>query len=317
MKNVFRAVLATAALATAATVATAQTEPPAAPAVVQDCSRWPASSYDPVSGTCLCNQGLWWNLRGDACLPKEHAAGEFCGMVWPGSQPLFTTGGGYRCVCLPPLLWDSQAVGCRAPMVDGEEDCLREWPGTLPVLSPSGTEFECRCPGGRRWDDARRTCVDGAPVVGVARGYFVPDGALAPGRGPSAPSEMPPAGAAPYEAPRGAPGEFPRGAMPTDEPPPRAWPQGAPPATLPQDDAGRPDTGAVDPRDARGALPPPNGDSAAPPASSDPKCEALLAEIRARAGAGQAAQADSLGMKAAIAGCDPKAIADAARVRKP
>jgi len=43
----------------------------------------------------------------------------------------------------------------------------------------------------------------------------------------------------------------------------------------------------------------------------------MLADIRARAAAGRGAEADALGMQAAVAGCDPKAISDAAKVRKP
>ncbi|HXC52856.1 MAG TPA: hypothetical protein VN634_18365 [Candidatus Limnocylindrales bacterium] len=278
------------------------------PAAPHDCSRWPASVYDEATGTCLCAQGLWWNLRGDACLPKEHAAGEFCGTVWPGSQPLFTSGGGYRCVCIPPLMWDSQATACRAPMVDGAEDCLREWPGTLPVLSPSGTEFECRCPGGRRWDDGRRNCVDGAPVVSVARGFFVPDSAV-----PPIGNEVPPAPPFPGNAAPPAPPS-------SEEPLPRGGADLAPGGENALPRAGERETeppraGTDYPRGPATAARPPAPTYEAPPRGSSATCDALLAEIRARAAAGQASQADSLGMKAAVSGCDPKAIADAAHVK--
>jgi len=249
--------------------AEAQTAPEAAIAEQKDCSRWPASVFDVSKGACVCPAGLWWNMRGDACLPREHAAHEFCSTMWPGSDPYFVAGGGYRCVCPPPLVWNAEATACRPVPALGEEDCTREWPGTLPVVSPSGTEFDCRCPGGRRWDEATRSCVDGAPVVSALRGFF--------------PQEEPAAGAIPPPA----------GGLPA-----------APPATIPD----------------AGTLAPPGGSPAGPPAAagelpSNPKCDALLAEIRARASAGQTDVADSLGMKAAIAGCSPAAIADAARAK--
>ncbi len=247
-----------------------------APAV-RDCTRWPASAYDAAAGSCVCPPGMWWNLRGDACLPREHAAGEFCSTVWPGSSPYFVSGGGYRCVCAPPLLWDAQATGCRLPATVGETDCTMEWPGTLPVLSPSGTEFECRCPGGLRWDEATRSCVAGAPVVPFARG-FPDEGAMIPPVAPGAPrapgATFP---SAPAPAPTGPTypglGDAPGGAQ-----------QQAPEARIPP----------------------------APPAD-DSKCARLLAEIRGRAQAGQVPEAEALGMKAAVAGCDPAAIAEASR----
>jgi len=269
-------------LAVSATSVRAQ-QPPATAGgdgvVAKDCSRWPASVYDDMSGGCVCPQGMWWNLRGDACLPREHAAGEFCSTVWPASSPYLTAGGGYRCVCAPPLLWDSQATACRPAVPLGEADCATEWPGTLPVLSPSGTEFECRCPGGRRWDEGQRSCVAGAPVV--TRGYFS-DGAAGSAPGGAAPGYTPPAAGAPdYVAP--APGAAPQGVPGYADP-------GVPPAAAPI------------------PIPP-------PPAGSSAKCDMLLAEIRARAAAGQTAESDALGMKAAVAGCDPAAIAEAARIK--
>ncbi|MFN2375540.1 MAG: hypothetical protein ABR538_03325, partial [Candidatus Binatia bacterium] len=188
-----------------------------------DCSRWPASVYDPVSGLCACPQGMWWNLRGDACLPRQHAAGEFCNTVWPGSSPFFVAGGGYRCVCAPPLLWDEHATACRAPLPSNDTDCQAEWPGTLPVLSPSGTEFECRCPGGLRWDEASRGCVQGAPVVAPTREFYGAE-PTPPPSAPAFPRTSPPVpaptgpGDGTYSAP-GAPG--------TDSPPPTAGMEGA------------------------------------------------------------------------------------------
>ena len=273
MTNVALRVLAVllCGLAAWAAPSHAQTVPAAVgpeDAAARDCSRWPASVYDEASVSCVCPQGMWWNLRGDACLPREHAAGEFCVTVWPSSSPFLVAGGGYRCVCAPPLLWDAQATACRPPVPLGEADCATEWPGTLPVLSPSGTEFECRCPGGRRWDEARRSCVAGAPVVTV--GYY--------GEGDARPSPGMHSPAAPgYAAPGGEP-------------------QVAP--------------GYPEPGPAPAPVPIP-----APPAAPSTRCDALLAEIRARAQAGQSAESDALGMKAAVAGCDPAAISEAARVK--
>jgi hypothetical protein len=280
----------TAATAMAQAPAEAPAPPEAGAGVPShDCSRWPASIYDDASATCVCPQNMWWNLRGDACLPKEHAAGEFCSTVWPGSQPAFGPGGSYRCVCAPPLLWNAEATACRMPPTIGEDDCTRQWPGTLPVLSPSGVEFECRCPGGRRWDESTSTCVGGAPVVRVSPGFFS-DGA-APGQGP-AEAPVPPAAAV---AP--APGFGPPSSAtaPAFTPPPASGPAPSPAY----------------------APPPAAGAAAPPPSTGNPACDSLLAEIRARAQAGQASQADALGMKAAIAGCDPKAISDASRSTRP
>lgn len=269
-----------AAVAVLALAAAARAQAPEVPAaavagddpVVRDCSRWPASVYDAATGSCVCPQGMWWNLRGDACLPREHAAGEFCGTVWPASSPFFVAGGGYRCVCAPPLLWDAQATACRLPASVGEADCTAEWPGTLPVLSPSGTEFECRCPGGLRWDEPTRSCVAGAPVVPFARG-FSNEGAVAP---PGYPA--PPAPAAP----------------PVPSPTGPSYP-------------GLGDLPGAGQGAAPGAMIPPL------PPGDDSKCARLLAEIRGRAQAGQAPEAEALGMKAAVAGCDPTAIAEASR----
>lgn len=232
--------------------------PSAAPA--GDCTRWPGAVFDAATGMCACPEGMWWNLRGDACLPKEHAAGEFCQTVWPASQPFFQSDGGYRCVCAPPLVWNAEATACRAPVTSGEEDCGEEWPGTLPVLSPSGTEFECRCPGGRRWDEASRNCVAGAPVLPAPRPFY---------------GDVPAAPAAP-----------------------------AYPATPPSQGEAYPGAATLPP--SQGATPP------SKPMS--PQCEGLLAEIRAAAAAGDAARGDALGMKAAISGCDPVAISEAAKV---
>ncbi|HEY2773831.1 MAG TPA: hypothetical protein VGK20_07240 [Candidatus Binatia bacterium] len=257
-----------------------------------DCSRWPASTYDDASGTCVCPQGMWWNLRGDACLPREHAAGEFCTTVWPGSQPFFFGAGGYRCICAPPTVWDSQATACRQPITTGsDEDCQRQWPGTMPVLSPSGADSECRCPGGRRWDEVSRGCVPGAPVV-ASRGYFAEGYPTAAPGGP---------GGQPQAAMPGAVGQAPGvagQATGVPDQPPGGYPGGA---TLPR--GGGP------------ASPPPPAAAAgqAPPPS--PECESLLAEIRGRAAAGQTDQADALGMRAAVAGCDPAAISDASRTK--
>lgn len=253
--------------------APAQTADPAATADQRDCSRWPASAYDDAKGACVCPSGMWWNMRGDACLPREHAAHEFCSTMWPGSDPYFIAGGGYRCVCPPPLVWNAEATACRPVPALGDEECTREWPGTMPVVSPSGTEFDCRCPGGRRWDEATRSCVEGAPVVPALRGFF--------------PQEGPASGTAPAPAP-----------------------------AAPMAPAGGTDPGAMEPPAAAPAAPPAAA-AGAPGASvpSNPKCDALLAEIRTRAAAGQADMADSLGMKAAIAGCSPAAIAEAARVK--
>ena len=167
----FLAAFVTCSVAVAASAAYAQ---PAGGGVAQvagprDCSRWPASVFDDPTSSCVCPPNMWWNLRGDACLPREHAAAEFCSTVWPSSSPYLMSGGGYRCVCAPPLMWNEQATACRPPAASVEMDCQSEWPGTLPVLSPSGTEYECRCPGGRRWDEPSRACVAGAPVVAVGR----------------------------------------------------------------------------------------------------------------------------------------------------
>jgi hypothetical protein len=272
-------------------------------ATAHDCSRWPASVFDEVSGSCVCPQGMWWNLRGDACLPREHAAHEFCTTVWPSSDPFFVAGGGYRCVCAPPLIWNAEATACRPTVPIGQEDCTAEWPGTLPVLSPSGTEFECRCPAGRRWDETNRACVDGAPVVSVSRGFF-PDG-----------SGADPGMAAPV--PGGVPSP-PRAAGVPDA--------GSPAATMPP---GMEPPAQDSPREIPGRSPgegpayaPPAGPGAASPgaagqgAAVNPKCEALLSEIRGRAAAGQSDQADALGMRAAVAGCDPAAISEASRVKQ-
>ena len=280
MRKLFRRALVTvlAALLMTPAIARSQTPPPAGDAL-HDCSRWPASVYDERAASCVCSQGLWWNLRGDACLPKEHAAGEFCSTVWPGSSPMFTAGGGHRCVCAPPLIWNAEATACRPAITSGEEECSREWPGTLPVIAPSGTEFECRCPGGRRWDDGSRHCVDGAPEIRASRGFFAED----------------------YSAPLPAPPPAADEAAPLPEP-----------GYIPQQPSGD-----VAPVGGGGASTAPVGGSAAgtaPAAAGSPACESLLAAIRARAQAGQSDQADALGMKAAISGCDPRAISEAARV---
>jgi hypothetical protein len=254
----------------------AQPSPPAtsmvqaAPAGAQDCSRWPASIYDPATASCVCPASMWWNLRGDACLPREHAAAEFCTTVWPSSSPFLMSNGGYRCVCAPPLMWNEQATACRPPAASIEMDCTSEWPGTLPVLSPSGTEYECRCPGGRRWDEPSRSCVAGAPVVAMGRGFYGDD--------PSAPPPASGPGSVPQQQAFPSP-------VPYGQPAPLA--PVAPPAA---------------------AIP---GAGTAPSA----ECARLLAEIRMRAQAGQTAEADALGMKAAVEGCDPASIADAARVK--
>jgi hypothetical protein len=268
MMTVIRPLVLAVAVATALVPGRsfAQAEPAAAVADEEhDCSRWPASVYDAARGACVCPAGKWWNVRGDACLPREHAAHEFCSMMWPSSDPYFVAGGGYRCVCPPPLVWNAEATACRPVPPIGVEECAREWPGTLPVLSPSGTEFDCRCPSGRRWDEPSRSCVDGAPAVPAPRGFFPQEEGAAPS--PGTPGSVP---LPPVEAP-----------------------------------------GAV-------ALPPADSGAAyVPPVESvpsNPRCEALLGEIRARAAAGQADQADALGMKAAVAGCSPSDIADAARV---
>jgi hypothetical protein len=250
----------------------------AAPSGPRDCSRWPASVFDEATASCVCPALMWWNLRGDACLPREHAAAEFCSTVWPSSSPYLMSGGGYRCVCAPPLMWNEQATACRPLTTSVEMDCAAEWPGTLPVLSPSGTEYECRCPGGRRWDEPSRSCVAGAPVVAVGRSYGddpVPGASPGPGYIPS-PQPV---------YPQDSPGGFPASPPPTADGGARTAP--SPPAQ------------------------PIPGAGSAPSA----ECASLLSEIRMRAQSGQAAEADSLGMKAAIAGCDPAAIADAARTR--
>jgi hypothetical protein len=268
------AFLLSCGVALAAATASAQPSPGTAPAGPRDCTRWPASVFDEATGSCVCPPGMWWNLRGDACLPREHAAAEFCSTVWPSSSPYLMSGGGYRCVCAPPLMWNEQATACRPPAASVEMDCANEWPGTLPVLSPSGTEYECRCPGGRRWDEASRSCVAGAPVVAVGRSYGDdPVNGTGPGSGYA------PANPQPVPAPD------------------------SPGAYAPE----RPPTGGA------GAAPPPIPGTDSAPSG---ECAPLIAEIRMRAQAGQTDEADSLGMKAAIAGCDPAAIAEAAR-RKP
>jgi hypothetical protein len=248
---------------------------PAAGAAVgpRDCSRWPASVFDEMSDSCVCPSNMWWNLRGDACLPREHAAAEFCSTVWPSSSPYLMSGGGYRCVCAPPLMWNEQATACRPPAASVEMDCTSEWPGTLPVLSPSGTEYECRCPGGRRWDEPSRSCVAGAPVVAVGRSYG-DDPTTGPG---AAYAPAPPQPQIHSDSP---------GAMPPS-PPPTAGAGAGVAAPLP-------------------------GAGAAPSA----ECAPLISEIRMRAQSGQSDEADALGMKAAIAGCDPAAIAEAARSKR-
>ena len=241
------------------------------PAAGQDCARWPASRFDPVAQACLCPDGMWWNLRGDACLPREHAAAELCGSAWPSSQPVFVEGGQYRCVCPLPSLWDPVSAACAVPPTVGAQECGEEWPGTMPVLAPSGTEFECRCPGGRRWDQVSRGCVDSAPLAGAAR-MFVPTVAL------------PPSATAPRPGEYGAGTAVPNGG---------AWQAEAEePAALPSG----------------GAAP-----MGVPEPSASSPCEALLAEIRGRAAAGQKAEVDALGMRAAVRGCDPAAISDAVR----
>jgi hypothetical protein len=287
MNQIVRAALAGALLFLPA-ASGAQAPPPAAPegaaAAAGDCSRWPASVYETASAACVCPQGMWWNLRGDACLPREHAAKEFCSTVGPGSDPYFTAGGGYRCVCAPPLLWNAEATACRAPYTTGDDDCTTEWPGTLPVLAPSGVEFECRCPGGRRWDETTRSCVPGAPPVASLHGFF--------------PQQAPDADAPVAPRPGGPGGAGPdRGAYPGEG-------GGAPTPPVPGDgNAGGP--GAVP-----AAIP------RVPPAPTG-ECESLLSDIKGRAAAGRSDEADALGMKAAIAGCDPAAIAEAVRAPKP
>lgn len=244
------------------------------PAAAQDCARWPASRFDPVAQACLCPDGMWWNLRGDACLPREHAAAELCGSAWPSSQPVFVEGGQYRCVCPLPSLWDPASAACAVPPTVGAQECGEEWPGTMPVLAPSGTEFECRCPGGRRWDQGSRGCVDSAPPAGAARMFFptvaIPPTPVAPGAGDRGAGPAPDAGVR-------QPGVQDPAALPSG---------GAAPMVVP-----------------------------APSASSP--CEALLAEIRGRAAAGQKAEVDALGMRAAVRGCDPAAISDAVRGAAP
>lgn len=277
-----RVLAAATVVALAAADSQAQVVPMPPGPVARDCARWPGTVFDQTTSSCLCPQGMWWNMRGDACLPREHAAGEFCAAVWPGSQPL-SLAFGYRCICMPPLQWDEEGGACLATSVSGDEECSRQWPGTMPVLSPSGKEFECRCPGGKRWDEPSRLCVDGAPVVTVAPGLFPPP---APGAVPSpAPGGAPPPAHAPAEIP------------------------GGPPPSLPED-PGQPDTGPM--------PAPPEHQPGIPPVRAAPNgnCEGMLAEIRGLAAAGRAAQADSLGMKAAVAGCDPAAISEAARVKK-
>lgn len=285
----FALCLVPASLLPPSALAQTETPPPVQGGVgAPDCSRWPGSVYDAALASCVCPNGMWWNLRGEACLPREHAAGEFCSTVWPASQPYFLSGGGYRCVCAPPMLWDAQATACRAPIAVGDQDCAVEWPGTLPVLSPSGTESECRCPGGRRWDDSTRSCVGGAPVVRATHGFY-DDGSggvapqpqpqpqppvVQPGSAPTAPP-VDGFGASPSAVPSAVPGAQPAGAGP-----------GSPSAT---------GAGAIAPQ-------------------SNPACDSLLADIRDRAAAGDSAAGDALGMRAAVAGCDPKAISDAARV---
>ena len=271
MTRLIRTLMLAALLVPAGLPSRALAQAAAAAEEGHDCSRWPASVFDAAKGSCVCPAGMWWNLRGDACLPREHAAHEFCATMWPGSDPYFVAGGGYRCVCAPPLVWNPKATACRPVPTIGEEDCTREWPGTMPVVSPSGTEFDCRCPNGRRWNESTRSCVDGAPVVPALHGFFPQEerpGALAPAV-PVAP---------------GAPGS----AAPA-------------PSALPGEAAGA------------GAVAPPPAAAASP--GSNPQCEALLSEIRMRAAAGQADQADALGMRAAIAGCSPAAISEASRVK--
>ncbi len=253
--------------------------PVAAGAGPRDCSRWPASVYDETAAACVCPSGMWWNLRGDACLPQQHAAAEFCSTVWPSSSPYLMSGGGYRCVCAPPLMWNEQATACRPPAASVEMDCASEWPGTLPVLSPSGTEYECRCPGGRRWEETSRSCVAGAPVVAMGRSY---------GDDPTnGPGYVPPAPPSAYPTPPPGSGASSLSPPPTAGAGAGVGPGVAAPAPIP-------------------------GAGSAPSA----ECAPLISEIRMRAQAGQTDEADALGMKAAIAGCDPAAIADAARAKR-
>lgn len=303
MTNLIARVLLAVSLTSGAWAPAAQAQVPSPPAEAaapeRDCSRWPGSVFDAAAAVCVCPPSLWWNLRGESCLPREHAATEFCTTVWPSSSPYFVSGGGYRCVCAPPMLWNAEATACRPPVTTGDQDCQVEWPGTLPVLSPSGTEFECRCPGGQRWDETRRSCVAGAPVVKPARGFY-DDGSMTPpapvAPAPDvAPGGMPPDGVPAFPV---APGPgAPASGGSVDVP---AWP------TAPVVAPSAPPTAAV-PRVPSAPV--------APRAGGKAVCDSLIAEIRGRAAAGQTAQADQLGMRAAVSGCDPTAIADAARTK--
>ncbi|HYB99075.1 MAG TPA: PASTA domain-containing protein [Candidatus Limnocylindrales bacterium] len=299
---------------------------PAAP-VMADCSRWPGSSYDRVIGACRCPEGQWWGLHGDRCEPREKAAGDVCSSKWPGSIPAFTGEGTFHCTCPPEKPWNAEALECGASTHEVGAECQSRWPGTVAVLSPSGTDYECRCPMGMRWEESRSRC-DASVAVEAGAGT-APAAGAAPGvagpreRGDSSLSMPPPVEDENWD--EAQPGRFEDGAGDRYGDAPR----GSDRYRDARGDGGGDDRYGNAPDGGGGGddqvpWPPPRpyeaepaspGDHAPPPhdaaAEEEGPCAAILAEIRGRAGAGQRAQADALALRAATRGCDPKAIADA------
>lgn len=229
---------------------------------------------------------------------------------WPGSvfDPASAS-----CRCVDGQWWRLDGEGCTSRDDAAAQFCAKEWPGSVPAWSASGL-LQCACPPDLYWDEEARAC--GAAPIGAATdcserwpgttpvfspGAFAyecvcPNGtrwderrnrcqdatepafaATAPL--PPAPAMPPPPGAAPEPAGQGVP------VPPSSAPPPGAEEGGVPP-------------------------PPP---AASGGGGAGGECERLLSEIRGRAAAGQAREADALALRAATRGCDPGAISDAVK----
>ncbi|HYC56274.1 MAG TPA: PASTA domain-containing protein [Candidatus Binatia bacterium] len=314
--------------------------PAAAPApATADCSRWAGSSYDRVIGACRCPEGQWWGLHGDRCESREKAGGDVCASKWSGSVPVFRGDGTFHCICPPDRPWNAETMECSGSSKEAAAECQSRWPGTVPVLSPSGTDYECRCPMGMRWEQSRARCDasvalegHGAPPQRPDAGGVAPDPIPPPdeeGWDEGEPGHLDDPGSQRYEERDGPEGQF----SDDDQVP---WPPRRDGDRSPggaRDDLGDVDADRGNAGAGREDLAPPapdDGDTAQPPgrvvtpgsnaqrgpgsdgnAEEEGPCAALLAEIRGRAGAGQAAEADALALHAAGKGCDPEAIAAA------
>lgn len=319
------------AVAFGAERATAQAEVPSS----RGCEAWPGSLYDSVTGSCRCPQGQWWNMRGDACRLREEVADEVCARVWSGSKATWLEDGSYRCVCPSLLVWDAATQGCRAPARRGDTICSSRWPGTVPVLSPSGEDFECRCPGGWRWESPKLACVPDAPAASTGPSVAPPATAPRPEFSqpqttiPAEPRSEPDAARTPP-----APVPPPHVAEPPLLPPPAASPPPPPPAAGPptwqrervperREAEPAPPPAAVSPRPLR--VPGTDAPASAPapprvPEVYDPtsSCDGALAEIARRVAEGASRdEIDGLAIRAAVRGCDPNDIAEAAKAPPP